>query len=361
MYKKLFVFALLSLSLAALTGETPNAYRLLVLGDLHYTSRSYHPQDHPKKQKSINKYINMWKSDSPELLAAAKRQALREKVDGVLQLGDLIDGGCSTMSLQEKMLHDAFLELKKYFPKLPIYTVIGNHDVRLRNGDSIEPVRRVLFPMQAAELGKKMLGNGNYTFRRGPDLFVALDYFSPEEKSLDFLRQALAEHSKTRYVFLLTHYPLFPAAYHNPLCLVPYYMKIAALLEKRRGIVLTAHTHVFSRVTRTTAGGRVSQMCFTSMGVDWHNNHLLRKLFGNPLTEECNWESYLKIARKGMADSKHAAILLEDLYGLEISGKFTGEFFVRKSGFAILEVTDRAVQVKLFVDDSGIPAKILNL
>ena len=352
---------MLSISLAGLTGEGQKSYKLLILGDLHYTSRSYHPQDHPKKQKTINKYINMWKHNSPELLAAAKAQALREKVDGVLQLGDLINGDCATMALHEKMLHDAFLELKKYFPKLPIYTIVGNHDVRQQDKDCIEPLQRILFPRQAAELGKKTLENGNYTFLRGPDLFVALDYFLPQEKSLDFLRQALAEHPKTRYVFLLTHYPLFPIADHSSLNLVPHYMKIAALLEKRRGIVLTAHAHRFSRVTRTTSGGRISQMCFTSLGMDWNNHRLLRKLFGNPLPEKFNWESFLKRARKGMAEKKHAAVLLEDLHGIEISGKFTGEFFARKSGFAILNVTDRAIQVKLFADDSGIPVKILDL
>ena len=253
MLKLLFLFFMFSISLAGFTGEEQKSYRLLVLGDLHYTGRSYHPQDHPKKQRSINKHINMWKRNTPELLTAAQEQARREKADGVLQLGDLIDGGCKTMALHEKMLRDAFRELKKYFPNLPVYTVVGNHDVEQQNGASIEPVQRVLFPAQAAELGKKTLKNGNYTFMRGPDLFVAIDYFSPEEKSLDFLRQALAEHPKTRYVFLMTHYPLFPAAEHNSLSLVPYYMKVAALLEKRRGIVLTAHTHIFSRVTRTTS------------------------------------------------------------------------------------------------------------
>lgn len=361
MYKILFVLFMLWISLAALAGEEQKSYRLLVLGDLHYTGRSYHPQDHPRKQKTINKYIDMWKSNSPELLTAARKQALLEKASGVLQLGDLIDGGCATMSLQQKMLHDAFLELKRYFPKLPIYIIIGNHDVRLQNGDSIEPLRRILFPLQAAELGKKTLENGNYIFQRGPDLFVAIDYFSPQEKSLDFLRQALEEHPKTRYVFLMTHYPLFPAANHNTLGLTPNYMRVAELLEKRRGIVLTAHTHRFSRVTRTTSRGRISQMCFTSMGVDWSNHTLMHRVFGNSLKEEYNWESFLKTARKGLAHSKHAAVLLEDLHGLEISGIFTGEFFAVKSGFAILDVTDRAVRVKLFTDDSGIPVRILDL
>ena len=164
MTRLLFLFFIFSISLTGLTGEEKKTYRLLVLGDLHYTSRLYHPQGPPKKQKTIDRYINMWKQYSPELLTAAKLQAQREKVDGVLQLGDLIDGGCKTAALQEMMLRDAFRELKKYFPKLPIYTVIGNHDVRQQDRDNIEPVRRGLFPAQAAELGKKTLENGNYTF-----------------------------------------------------------------------------------------------------------------------------------------------------------------------------------------------------
>ena len=363
MFKLLFSFLMLAISLAALAGEGPKSYKILVLGDLHYTGRDYHPQDHPKKQKTINRYINMWKRNSPELLTAAQKQAQREKVGAVLQLGDLVDGGCKTAALQGMMLRDAFRELKKFFPKVPIYTVVGNHDVRQQDRDSLEPVRQALLPALAAELGKTKLENGNYAFMRGPDLFVAIDCFSPgpEERTLDFLRQALEEHPKTRYVFLMTHYPLFPASPHNSLSLVPIYMKVAALLEKRRGIVLAAHTHVFSRITRTTSGGRVSQMCFTSMGVDWSNHHLLRKIFGNSLKTEYDWEGFLKSARKGMSESKHAAVLLEDLHGLAIAGKFTGEFYARKSGFAILDVTDRGVQVKLFTDDSGIPVKTLDL
>ena len=56
MHKIQLAFFIFLMSLAALKGEA-HSYKLLIIGDIHYTNRSYHPQDHPRKQKTINKHI----------------------------------------------------------------------------------------------------------------------------------------------------------------------------------------------------------------------------------------------------------------------------------------------------------------
>ncbi len=341
--------------------EAETTYRLLVLGDIHYTNQKYHPLPYPKKQRLINKYIGMWEKKSPELLSAAQRQIKSESIKGVLQLGDMTVGYCETELLHEQMFRYAFQTLKNYFPNVPLYTVIGNHDVRQGHSKSMEPVRKILLPRQAKELGRETLKNGNYCFCIGPDLFVAVDCFEKSEKVSDFLRKTLADHPKARYVFLLTHFPLFPAADRSPLTLIPHYPEIAAMLEKKRAFVLAAHTHQFSRITRSTKNGKITQIVFTSMGEDWHNSRIIRKFFGNSLSEKYNWDQYLKMTRKNLSSSKHGQALLEEFSEIESAGKYDGEFFSRKSGFAILNVSDRNIEVRIYLDDSGKPARILQL
>lgn len=357
----LIVFPLYFTVFGLVANEAEITYRLLVLGDIHYTNQRYNPLPYPKKQRSINKYISMWRKKSPELLSAARKQIKSEPVKGVLQLGDLTNGECESELLHEQMFRYAFQTLKNYFPNEPLYTVIGNHDVRQRHSESMGPVRKVLLPRQAKELDRKTLKNGNYCFCIGPDLFVAVDCFEKAEKVSAFLRKTLADHPKTRYVFLLTHYPLFPAADRSPLTLIPHYPEIAAMLEKKRAFVLAAHTHQFSRITRSTKNGKITQIVFTSVGEDWHNGRLIRKFFGNSLSEKCNWDQYLKMTKKRLSSSKHGQALLEELSEIESAGKYDGEFFFRKSGFAILNISDRNIEVRIYLDDSGKPARILQL
>ena len=240
---------------AAAADKDCSFYKFMVLGDVHYADAQYYAAPDLQKRKSIEKYVGMWAFHSRDLLAAAGRCASRESVSLVIQLGDLTNGECGTAKLHEQMFRDAFRTVKEFFPGKPLYAVKGNHDVWQQYGESSAPADKILLPLVAGELGRKELRNGNYAFRKGRDLFIAIDCFTKDETCLSFISRILLQNPDTRYVFLLTHYPLFPAAVNSPLCLIPDYDQISRLLEKRKALILAAHTHAFSIVSRTTNRG----------------------------------------------------------------------------------------------------------
>lgn len=344
----------------SLSGSEP-AYTFMALGDLHYAESQFYPVRNPGKQKSINKYNEMWKVDSPNLLKAARRRAVAESPAFVVQLGDLTNGICENRAIQERMLRTGFFRLKTFFPKTPLYVIAGNHDIQLRRENSSAPVEKVLFPLVSKELGGKPVEHGNYVFQKGPDLFIAVNSFDPAADCLGFIRKSLADHPDTRYVFLLTHHPVIPASVNGPLNLIPEYDKIAELLEKRKTFIMAAHTHVFSSISRVSKNGTLSQMVFVSLGRYWYGNSVFSRFFGNQLKVRSNWDEYVGQVRARMVQKKKSARLLDAFDDISRSGKFKAGFFDEKSGFAILRVDDRKVTVEIYIDDSGKPAQTLTV
>lgn len=259
------------------------------------------------------------------------------------------------------MLRTGFFRLKTFFPKIPLYVIAGNHDIQLRRENSSVPVEKILFPLVSKELGGNPVEHGNYVFQKGPDLFIAVNSFDPAADCLGFIRKSLADHPKTRYVFLLTHHPVIPASVNGPLNLIPEYDKIAELLEKRKTFIMAAHTHVFSSISRVSKNGTLSQMVFVSLGRYWYGNSVFSRFFGNKLKVCSNWDEYVCQVRNRMVQKKKSARLLAAFDDLSRSGKFEASFFDEKSGFAVLRVDDRKVTAEIYIDDSGKPAQTLTV
>lgn len=360
--KKLFCCLAIGLGLLAFAEERDASYEFIVLGDLHYTpAESYSAfADHPQRKKYLS-YIRMWEHDAPDLLRAAGRTALARDAKFAVQLGDLANADCPSVSLFEQSFRRVFSILKDTFPKIPLYIVIGNHEVSRLKGAGAGPARKVLLPLMGKALGKEELSGGNYSFRRGKDLFIAIDCFIGEEPCQDFIRRVLDENPDTRYVFLLTHHPLFLACGQTRMALVSGYSRIIPMLEKRRTIILAAHTHEFSWTTLTARNGRLPQLVVTSLGKFWQNSHWRRKIFGTRLGVEDSWNSFLPKMKKKLSGKRDGAALLKELDGLLAMGSFDGKVYVERSGFVVLRVSDRQVQADIYVDDSGKPGATLDL
>jgi len=344
----------------SLSGDETN-YNFIALGDLHYADSQFYPVRHPDKQKLINQYIGMWKTNSPDLLRAARRRAAAESPAFVVQLGDLINGVCENQAIQERMLRTGFFQLKAFFPKIPLYVITGNHDIQLRREHSSAPAEKVLYPLISKELGGKQLKYGNYVFRKGPDLFIAVNSADSKADSLGFIRKSLEDHPETRYVFLLTHHPVIPAAVNGPLNLIYDYDKIADLLEKRKTFIMAAHTHVFSLISRVSKKGKLSQMVFVSLGKFWYGNSFFSRFFGNDLKVCSNWDEYARTIQSRLARKKKTSRLYLAFDDITWMGKYTASFFDEKSGFALLRVNDQRVTVEIYIDDSGKPAQTLTV
>jgi len=351
------LFVLASLSLAAQFAPQPSPdakYQVTVIGDVHFDALDFHTGDAPisaGRARERERNLAMWKEASKKLLSTAGKQT-NGKSAFVIQLGDICQGDADTPELQEKLLGTAFSTVKRYFPSLPLVVVKGNHDVRLlRSQNGNPPYQKAMLPLIAKELHAKHLEDGNYAFRNGRDLFIAVDGFVGAEKVTEFVRKMLDKHKDTRHVVLLTHLPLLPVATGNPFWRLPAADEIAAMLESRNALVLAAHTHTYSLVERKSPRGRIVQLVTTSMGNAWSNGHALEP--------SMDWKQYVEAASAAQASKGEKQ--LNDFKLILGNGDFSGTIFKQKSGFTVLNFDDKSIQIRIFTDDSGTPAFLKKL
>ena len=338
------------LALVAAADET--AYRAMFLGDVHYDAKEYHPDY--KVKSSFKRNLTMWEGASQQLLKAAGEEAAKENVAFVVQLGDITQGDADTPELQEKMFRTAVSILKQNFPGRQLLVVKGNHDVRDKNAKTDNgPAQRALLPLVAAELQVPELADGHYTFRRGKDLYIAVDGFVGRKKPAAFVKKALDDNPDARYVFLLTHLPVLPACAKYPVWLLPGFEEIAAMLETRKALVIAAHTHRPSVTTRTTPRGTLPQLVVSSMGCDWNPD----KIVPNDLTD---WEKYAAAAMKAKLVGRNTRVPKE-FPKIAALGTYTHRRDFTNSGFVILDVDDSGVTARVFTNGSGAPSATLRL
>ena len=340
------------LGLLTLVAAADEAYRAMFLGDIHYDAREYHPDY--KVKSSFKRNLTMWEGASQQLLKAARDAAARENVAFVVQLGDITQGDADTPELQEKMFRTAVSILKQNFPDRQLLVIKGNHDVRNGQGKTDNgPAARALLPLVAAELQAPKLADGNYSFRRGRDLYIAVDGFIGNKKPAAFVKKVLDDNPDARYVFLLTHLPVLPACAKYPVWLLPGFEEIAVMLETRKALVIAAHTHRPSVTTRATSLGMLPQIVVSSMGCDWNPEQIVP----NDLTD---WEKYAAAAQKARLVGRNTRVPKE-FPRIAALGSYTHRRDFTNSGFMVLDVNDEGVTARVFTNMSGTPSATLRL
>lgn len=330
---------------------TASDYNLVVLGDTHFDAERYHASKpvHPFQIQERERNVSMWANGSSEavLRAAAKKDT--PDVPFVIQIGDLSQGDCDTPEDQAKMISDGFAKIKSFFNGKKLFSVIGNHDIRLAvpnvNPDLAD---KVFLPSLERELGKKT-NKGNYFVRHGKDLYIFLGgYKMSDRDAFSFVSSAINQNKDARHIFYITHVPLLAWSYSHP---TPGHDKLIPLLLSHNAIILSGHTHRNSIFTITKGGKKLTQLVVTSLGAEWKNDKPF-EVFCDSLDKYMagKKESYRKkeIVQKRVAELKKYKITTSDIYSA-------------KSGFAVLNVKENSVTAELYLDDSGKPAKVLLL
>ena len=331
-------------------------YKIIVMGDAHFDGMEFHqiPPATDGRKHERRRNITMWENKSPKLFAAAGKRAKAEDAAFAVQLGDLVQGDCDNAKLQGEMIRKGFATLKKNFPDIPFLIVKGNHDIRVvGKGKNNAAANAALLPIVSKELGRKVTKNSCYAFMRGRDLFIAIDGFIPAKETESFVKRMLEKHPDTRYVFFMTHLPLLPASLGRPFWIVPGYDKIAAMLEKRNTLILAAHTHSPSLATRTTDGGKLTQLIVSSMGSSWSPKRAKGKCV--------NWASFVKSVEEGIQKAKKSEKASRQWANWKSSGRHTFRHLFRNSGFAVLEIDDNQVVAHYYTNTSAKPAATLKL
>jgi len=259
----------------------------IALGDMHYDRLQDHdlkyvmsrPQDYTQIKNEYPQYTAFY---MPDFLQLIKKQCTAlPNVKAIVQLGDLVEGVAGNAALARQMdrgIVDLFHATN--FP-VPLVLVKGNHDVSNSPGQP-EAWEEVIRPFIEGQIGK-FIGHGMYTYQLSDntELFVLDQFFSvdrnlPESDMVAFLEKQFAE-SKATYKFVLTHQPVIPVTqrcWHllsnirRPVKDAGLRDRFLNLLAKNKVIVLCAHLHEYSVLSRKTPSGNIVQVMINSVNRD---------------------------------------------------------------------------------------------
>jgi hypothetical protein len=215
----------------------------------------------------------------PRFLNVIKKQATAlPNVKAIVQLGDLVEGVAGNFVLAKQMNRGVVDFLDSYNMPVPWVLVKGNHDVSNSPGQP-EAWEEVIRPFMERQVNKAV-NHGTYTFKVSEDVeFFLLDQFFsndrnvPESEMVSFLEKELTA-SKAKYKFVMAHQPVIPvtqrcwhllAGIRRPLKDNVLRDKFLNLLAKNNVIVLSAHLHEYSVLSRETPSGNIVQVMINSV------------------------------------------------------------------------------------------------
>ncbi|WP_173002935.1 metallophosphoesterase [Chitinophaga sp. SYP-B3965] len=257
----------------------------IALGDMHYDRLDDHdldyvmtrPQDFEQIFKEYPQYTAFY---MPKFLQLIKKQtgAIMPAVKAVVQLGDLVEGVAGNDALARQMNRGVVDLLHSVKLPVPWVLVKGNHDVSNSPGQP-EAWEEVIRPFMEGQVGKSV-NHGMYTYKlsNNTEFFVLDQFFStdrnvPETEMVAFLEKELKA-STARYKFVLTHQPVIPvtqrcwhvlAGIRRPLEDTTLRTRFLNLLAKHKAIVLAAHLHEYSVLSRATPSGNIVQVMINSV------------------------------------------------------------------------------------------------
>ena len=265
-----------------------SSYNLVLLGDVHYDKIEFHkmpafdtkiPWNLCLDEKGIftwrnhNRWMNkaygntaqnypinvrMWKEDLPYIIKRAAENGAENNALYTIQLGDMIHGDCGTLDLHKKNLQEA-LDYLKNNSSSPLLVVCGNHDPRGPFGQ--QAWNEVMLPYFDSVKNVKR-ENTNYFIRIGRDLYYFHDAMNPD---FEYLKQTLNANKDARYIFFLSHVPLFAMAKnHINEPLAENFDALLAMLAEHKAIVLSGHTHWISLTQYRHEGKKIDQFVLNS-------------------------------------------------------------------------------------------------
>ena len=330
-------------------GET---YNFLLFGDTHFDRDIdvYHKNFTYSKgsfgntqRREFQRYATMWKERSPRMLTAAKTVSDKFNSAFILQLGDLVQGDCSSSADHSKMLLEALDVFKKTFPGKKFLTVCGNHDVR--GVCAVRPYREFSAAHHSRELGQD-IRKTTFAYRHGGDLYLFADFNCPDTAEM---KKILHENQDARYKFLIVHAPVLPSDKN----LTHWFFlgdqnrlrsEMQELLLKNNVIVLAGHTHTFELLECQTDSGSITQ--FTTSSVWVHES--LKK----PVIQAKTPAEYGKFQRKNPKALRFIS---------EVSPAVSRYLHGAAAGFSRIEVTPEGVTAYFYGGDATTPTQTIKL
>lgn len=343
----------------------------IALGDMHYDRLDDHnldyvmtrPQDYEQIFKEYPQYTAFF---MPKFLQLIKKQTLSitPPVKAVVQLGDIVEGVAGNATLARQMNRGVVDLLYSVQLPVPWILVKGNHDVSNSPGQP-EAWEEVIRPFIEGQVGKS-IGHGMFTYNINDkvELFVLDQFFSkdrmvPETDMIAFLDTALS-HSKATYKFVLTHQPVIPvtqrcwhllSGIRRPVADTTLRDQFLNLLAKNKVIVLCAHLHEYSVVSRETPYGNIVQVMINSVnrGLEPPQpKKVVTEYKGGGFVDETpDWQPFNKDIRK--------KLLTEEK-------KYINKFWIADlPGYAVISISNKTVMLNYYNGLSETPYQKVDL
>ncbi len=257
----------------------------IALGDIHFDRLKDHDFDYvmtrPHDFRQIfSEYPQYTAFYVPKFFQLIKAQIMNIKptVKAVVQLGDLVEGVAGNDSLARQMDRGIVDLLHSTKLSVPWVLVKGNHDVSNSPGQP-EAWEEVIRPFIEGQI-KKSIGHGMYTYKISDhteffvlDQFFSVDRNLPETEMVDFLEKELKA-STAKLKFIMAHQPVIPvtqrcwhllSGIRRPVEDSTLRDRFLNLLAKYKVIVLSAHLHEYSVLSRSTDSGNIVQVMINSV------------------------------------------------------------------------------------------------
>jgi hypothetical protein len=245
---------------------------LIMLGDLHYDLLGDHnmewlrtkPDDLRQVTKEYTIYTEKYWNDFMSNVRE-KARTVKPKVKAIVQLGDLSEGLAGSEEKAEQMASNTMKAVEG--AAIPVSWIIakGNHDIT--GPGAADAFANYYVPMFRKQTGNTEISNASYSWYYGGVQITVLDPWDRNTDMVKFLEKEFSD-SKAKIKFVAIHEPVIPVTercWHTLRRDTVQRQSLLEVIAKNKAIVLCAHLHRYSVVSRNTRFGPVVQVMAISV------------------------------------------------------------------------------------------------
>ena len=245
---------------------------LLVLGDMHYDLPEDHDMDwlrtKPDDLRQVTQeYTVFTKNNWVDFMGIVrqKTQTVKPSVKAVIQLGDLSEGLAGSEKKAAQMASSTMKAVEAAGISVPWIIAKGNHDIT--GPGAVEAFGNYYVPMFRKQTGNTGINNASYSYSYGSVQITCIDPWDRDVDMVAFLDKELSG-SSAKFKFVAIHEPVIPVTercWHTLRRNPEQREKLLEVIAKHKAIVLCAHLHRYSVVSRDTKFGPIVQVMVISV------------------------------------------------------------------------------------------------
>lgn len=281
-----------------------------MLGDLHYDLLEDHDMDwlntKPDDLRQVTKEYTVYtETNWSDFMGILKRKAqtVKPPLKAVIQLGDFSEGLAGSEQKADQMASNAMKAIEDVNMPAPWIIIKGNHDVT--GPGAVEAFQKFYIPLIRKQTNNPEINNASYSYTIGDVQITCLDPWDKNTEMVSFLENELSS-SKAKFKFIAIHEPVIPVTercWHTMRKNPEQREKLLEVIARHKAIVLTAHLHRYSVVSRNTPFGPIVQVMVISVIKDRNYlipSHVITE-YGPSLAENVpNWQPETLEARKAI-------------------------------------------------------------